>query len=324
MNENCPWCGAPAVAGPKCPRCGAIYAKAEAIRLHGRADSPEDEPAQNAEEGARQPPAPEPALLIYGDEFSNDAIRIADPALEVKFCMAALPIALILGVVFHAFRLGHFLQRTFLSMPVHEFGHAFTAWFCGRAAVPTLWKTLSAESRGVVTPVLVAAAIIYVLVRARQAQNWFAIWLCAGLLLFQVICTFLISPQSASALITFGGDAGAMVFGTVLMTTFFYGKNTQLYRGSLRWGFLVIGAAAYVDTFSTWWRAMSDDDGIPYGEMEGVGLSDPSRLTDTYGWTQAAMVHRYVGLGVFCLVVLVGVWIWGIREAKNGVKGTKP
>jgi hypothetical protein len=312
MSANCPWCATPLVPGPKCPRCGAIYAKAEAIRLHGRANLPEEDQVKNAE----QPPASESALLIY----SNERPQVTDPELEVKLCMAALPIVLILGMIFHAFNLGHFLQRTLLSMPIHEFGHAFMAWFCGRAAMPTLWKTLTADSRGVLTPMLVTAAIIYTMVRTRLIRNWIVTWMCVGLLLFQVICTLLISSQSASALITFGGDAGAMVFGTLLMTSFFYGKNTQLYRGSLRWGFLVIGAGAFVDTFSTWWSARSDVDAIPYGEIEGVGLSDPSRLTDTYGWTQTAMVHRYVNLGLLCLAVLVCVWIWGIHEAKKEVK----
>jgi hypothetical protein len=35
--SGCPWCGAPRVAEPSCPRCGANYAKAELIRAQGRA-----------------------------------------------------------------------------------------------------------------------------------------------------------------------------------------------------------------------------------------------------------------------------------------------
>ena len=41
MNATCPWCNAPRDAGPTCPGCGANYAKAEAIKAHGRAALPD-------------------------------------------------------------------------------------------------------------------------------------------------------------------------------------------------------------------------------------------------------------------------------------------
>jgi hypothetical protein len=104
------------------------------------------------------------------------------------------------------------------------------------------------------------------------------------------------------------------------MTTFYYGKQTQLYKGSLRWGFLVIGAASFVDTFSTWWAALHDYTDIPVGEIEGIGLSDPARLLENFGWSQAALVHRYIGLGLICLTVLTGVWIWGIYQARQAMQ----
>jgi hypothetical protein len=312
MSTDCPWCSAPIAPGPKCPRCGANYAKAEAIRLHGRANAQCDAHAEDAEVQT----TPESLLIMYNDEPP----LVADVVMEWKYCVVALPVMLILAIIFHAFSLGHFFQRTFLSMPVHEFGHAFTAWFCGHYAVPTLWKTLTSDSRGLLTALAVATAVLYMTIRAVIAQDRLIMFAGLGLLLFQVICTLVISAQAAEALIVFGGDGGAMVFGTLLMTTFYFGKDTQLYRGSLRWGFLAIGAAAFVDTFSTWWSALSDEDMIPYGEMEGVGLSDPSHLVETFGWTQSAMVHRYVGLGIFCLLVLVCVWVWGMHKAKAEIQ----
>ena len=54
------------------------------------------------------------------------------------------------ALAFHAWPTGHCLQRTFLSMMVHELGHAVTAWWCGFGALPGLWKTLIPETRGVV------------------------------------------------------------------------------------------------------------------------------------------------------------------------------
>jgi hypothetical protein len=108
-----------------------------------------------------------------------------------------------------------------------------------------------------------------------------------------------------------------MVIGTALMATFFAGRDTQLYRGALRWGFLVIGAAAFVDTFAMWWTARTDSSVIPFGEIEGVGLSDPSKLKDVFGWTIDDIVDRYVTLGLVCALVLSVVWAWQVSVARR-------
>lgn len=311
MSEFCPWCNAPTAAGPKCPKCGAIYAKAQAIRLHGRVEASAGDVAANVGIDPDADPS-----LTYG----FDELVVTDPALEWKYCVFALPIVLILGIVFHAFSLGHFLQRTFLSMPLHELGHAVTSWMCGFAAMPTLWVTHTSENRGVLTAIIVAAAILYMMFRAIRGGHRGLVVAGGVLLLLQMIGTLLLKKDTAEAWITFGGDAGAMVFGTLLMTTFFYGKRTQIYKGALRWGFIVIGAASFVDTFATWWTALHDFTDIPVGEIEGVGLSDPARLLQYFGWSQATVVHRYVGLGLLCLAILIAVWIWGMLQARQAMQ----
>jgi hypothetical protein len=89
----------------------------------------------------------------------------------------------------------------------------------------------------------------------------------------QVVCT-LLPASAARAFITFGGDAGAMVLGAALVATIWTDPEGPLGRGSLRWGFLGIGAAALVDALDTWFRAWRDHGELPLGEIEGVGLSD--------------------------------------------------
>jgi hypothetical protein len=118
----------------------------------------------------------------------------------------------------------------------------------------------------------------------------------------------------AQAAIAFGGDGGAMVLGTLLMASFFVPKLSE---HGLRWGLLAIGAAAFVDTFATWWSARNDRGVIPFGEIEGVGLSDPSKLQDVYGWSDATIVHRYVTLGIVCLLALAAVYAWQVWKARR-------
>ncbi|HYV66132.1 MAG TPA: hypothetical protein VE964_07805, partial [Myxococcales bacterium] len=84
--------------------------------------------------------------------------------------------------------------------------------------------------------------------------------------------------------------------------------------------FLAIGAAAFADVFTQWWAARTDPDRIPFGMNEGVGLSDPSVLSDQFGWSASLLVHRYVALGCICLIALACLYaaaLWQTRRAAH-------
>jgi hypothetical protein len=54
---------------------------------------------------------------------------------------------------------------------------------------------------------------------------------------------------------------------------------------------------------------------LPFGEIEGVNLSDPSLLTEMYGWSVTQLVDRYVRLGTICLWALLALYLWGLVSA---------
>ena len=309
---TCPWCNAPRVAEPSCPRCGANYAKAEQIKTQGRAQAVA--PPATAEPQAAVAEAPVAMTIAGGIE---DRV-VEDPALELKLCVAAIPAALALGVLFHFLTPG--MQRIVFGMPLHELGHAVSAWFCGFWAIPTLWKTIIPEDRGLLFPLVLTGAIAYLMFRAWQAEKRYLVVLGAVLLVLQAVGTLYLRESTAEAFYTFGGDGMGMVLATALMATFFFGKRTQLYKGWLRWGFVCIGAAAFSDMFATWWVARSDFNSIPFGEIEGVGNSDALRLTTEHGWSNEVLVRRFVGVGVSCLFALALVYAWGVRVAWRKAK----
>jgi len=242
--------------------------------------------------------------------------------LEWKLRAAAIQGALLVALVFHAWPTGHMLQRTFLTMIPHELGHAITAWWCGFSAIPSLWKTLIPEARGTIAPVLVGAFNLFLVGYGWRSQRMQLVAIGIVLGLVQFVATSELAKPTADAAITFGGDAGAMVLGTLLMLGFFAPEGWRLRTGGLRWGLLAIGAAAFVDTFSTWWAARTDQGAIPFGEIEGVGLSDPSKLEDVYGWTTRHIVDRFVLVGALCLAVLAVVWLWAVWDARRRVAVT--
>lgn len=232
-----------------------------------------------------------------------------EAALERKFRRFGPPLALLLAKLFELSPFGHFLQRTFLSMMIHELGHAVSAWLLGYPAFPMLWVTSIAESRSWPWAACLLGAFGFLVYLGRATERRWLVALGSALLALELLGV-LQPAERARALITFGGDGGALVLGTVLMLLFYVPPGSPLHRGALRWGFLVIGAASFVDVFSVWWRARKDRDEIPFGLIEGVGLSDPSKLTEDHGWPVATLVNRYVALGVVCLVVLAVAWAY--------------
>ena len=304
---TCPWCEAPRKEGPDCPRCGANYAKAEAIKKHGR--------AKVAVAAAPVEVAADAQIFIAGESELEDNEVIDDAQTEFWFSATAIPAMLLIGILFNQLEWGRWLQRLLFTMPVHELGHAVTAWLCGFGAIPTVWVTITMEERGFVAPAAVFAAVGWTLYRGWQLESR-ALLTAGGLvLLLQAILTLGIKEHTARSLITFGGDGVGMVLAILLMGSFFFGKGTQLYKGSLRWGFVAIGAGAFVDINATWWLARRDPSEIPFTTRDNGMESDALRLVNEFGWTEAALVNRHILACLACMAVLALVYAWGVRRA---------
>jgi hypothetical protein len=142
-----------------------------------------------------------------------------DYALEWKLRAIAVPVTFLLALAFHASPAGHSLQRTFLTMIPHEFGHATTAWLAGYPAIPSLWKTII-FGRSMLLMIALAAVVAALLYRGWKSQrnDLLATGLVIGGLQLLLATS---SDKTAQAAITFGGDAGAMVIGTLLVVAFF-------------------------------------------------------------------------------------------------------
>jgi hypothetical protein len=212
------------------------------------------------------------------------------------------------------------LVRIFLSMWLHELGHATSAWLCGFPSVPGPWVTRTWETRSDVVFLVVATWLGVLALRGWLEQRRPLMLLGLVGLVLQFVGTVLLSPLKAQQLITFGGDAGCLVLGGLLMATPYAPRDSALRQGGLHWGLLFIGATSFMDAFSGWWAARSDFERIAFGENEGVGLSDPSKLVDVHGWTETELVRRYVWLGLACLAALAVLYAVGLHRARAGLR----
>ncbi len=306
---------------PVCPRCASTVCTCADLPASGLELARRTFKAVPASFEPAQTPNPLPRLRGSARKARTGETRWQLPAreaaLEFQLRLLAIPVALLVAWLCAHAGLPRLLMRTFLSMWVHESGHAVSAWLFGFPAFPGPWFTPIGASRSWLFSGAFMAGVGYLGYRNWNARRTVGVALCGLALLLQVVLTALVSVRRAQEWMIFGGDAGCLILGTLLMTTFYVRRHDSIRTGWLRWGFLVIGAAAFADAYATWWAARTDWNAIPFGESERSGLSDPSRLVDEYGWAVSTLVNRYVVLGALCLLVLGVFYAWGLVRART-------
>jgi hypothetical protein len=245
------------------------------------------------------------------DAHKSPAAIRKGAATEFKCRLLALPLALLWG--YWATGTGLDMPAGMLAMVVHESGHAITAWLAGRWAVPLLWVTMHGESRSWPIVVMVMSAIVFCGFLAWRARRWELACAAGAVLVLQLVILSTLSDFQQQGLIVFGGDGGALVLATILMSTFYAPRASALPKSrGLRWGLLVIGALIFMHVFRAWSGPLEN---IPFGEIEGVNLSDPSLLTQLYGWSVLQMVDRYLLLAKACFLGMGALYLWGLAWA---------
>lgn len=290
----------------ECLKCGVVFS-----RYHEAAAAPASAAAGN--EAIAVPVAPAVAPLEPIERSAKASPR--NEALnELRYRVLAVPLALLLGRLVAGS--GMSALAAFLAMPLHESGHAITAWLTGRWAVPLLWVTMHGEERSWLIVFLLTAVIGLGGFVAWKMEHWGWVCIAAALLIVQ----FAFLNMLSGPLIVFGGDGGAFVLSTILMMTFYAPRESKLCQSwGVRWGLLVIGALAFMYVYRQW---SGPYENIPFGEIEGVNMSDPSLLTEMYGWSVIQLVDRYLRLAIFCFAALSVTYVWGLISAYLRVRST--
>ncbi|HEV2352379.1 MAG TPA: hypothetical protein VG028_21295 [Terriglobia bacterium] len=302
----------------ECLKCGIVFARYQAAlqatsKPPGAVGPGPMEPGRidgSTQGAAGKPPGPIAATSRAMGAVEPGRVELGgmyDARKELKYRALALPMASLVArlVVGTGLR----MAVRMLTMVLHESGHAITCWLTGRWAVPLLWVTMHGEERSYLVALGLAAAIGFGGFRAWVAQRWAWVFAAGAGLMVQLLC-LTVWRYHAESLIIFFGDGGALVLATILMAMFYVGRGSALYENwGMRWGLLAIGALTFMDVYRTWSGPLED---LPFGELEGVNLSDPSLLTEMYGWSVPLMVDRYLRLATVCLTVLAVLYVWGL------------
>jgi len=282
---DCPKCRFPIQSNATdCPRCGVVIAKF--LRAHGESVG-----------AVELPPLPTATRTVSVTTENDTAARN-----EWIARATALPLALLFAWL--AVKASPGAVRM-LGMWVHESGHAVAAWLCGYMAWPGPWFTPVGTAKSPSLTLLLVGVLAFGGYRSWQLERWFWVTASTCTLLLVFFCTLVMRPGAAQQLIVFAGDGGSLVIGTMLMLTVYARAEHPVRQDQLRWGLLVIGALAFMDVYAVW---SGPFDRLPFGENEN-GLSDPSVLTEMYGWTVITLVNYYRRLAHACLALLAGVYL---------------
>jgi hypothetical protein len=252
-----------------------------------------------------------PALVVEPPLGAEELLALQRKAHHELMCrVLALPGALLVGwLVVKTMP----LLAAFLRMWTHEIGHAITAWLCGYIAIPTAWITIRFPERQHAVSLLLAAGLLFGGYVAWRLERWFWVVVSAAVLVLLIAGNMRTAFQ-AEGLIVFGGDAGSFLVATVLMSTFYARPESALCRKQLRWGLLLIGAIAFMDTYAT--RAGGFEKIVGWIEdIDERGPTDLMQLTQMYGWAIGDMQARFLRVAHLCFVALAAMYAAGIMQA---------
>jgi len=284
---DCPKCGFDLAAdAADCPRCGIVVAKFR--QWH-------DEAGATAQVWHAAPASEDSSPVVTLEGRTERMMRAG--AMPGACLTAWIAVRTAPGAV------------RMLSMWVHESGHAVAAWLCGYSAWPGPWFTPVSMERSPSLTVLLLGLLGAGAYQAWKRGRWFWVFASAVAMCATLFCTLVVGPGRAQQIIVFGGDGGCFVLGTMLMCTVYAREESPVHREHSRWALLVIGALAFMDALAVWSGPI---DRLPFGENEN-GFSDPSVLTEIYGWSVLTLTARYGQLARACTAILAGVYLWGLR-----------
>src|SRR5262249_46458635 len=107
--------------------------------------------------------------------------------------------------------------------------------------------------------------------------------------------------------------------GTALMLTVYARADHPLRTEGLRWALLIAGALAFMDAYRVWSGPFAR---LPFGENEN-GLSDPTVLTEEFGWSVMLLVNRYLELARACFFVIMAAYVAGIVQSASALRAAR-
>jgi len=260
--------------------------------------------------------AAEPVLPDVPAALAHD-LRIELPAaLTLRQTLASVPAALAVVALVRSVTVGELLMRG-VRVSLHELGHATVAWACGWTAVPLpIGFTATSGGRSAATHLVVLAACGAIGFFTARARVWPVVGGVALYALTALVATWGFGHARQDLAIVFGGCAGEMTLGALLMAASLMDIPAWPRWARYRWVALALGACSFVDASLFWRSAAKDWELIPW-DSALADTGDMTILRDRYGWSEQRITGRYTGLSKLCLAAVLAAWGAAVVRARR-------
>jgi len=234
-----------------------------------------------------------------------------------------VPIALLCGWVMTKLGFITMLFWYFISIPIHELGHATAAWMGSQFALPigvfipmaaiTFWSV----ERSIFFGCLILGGILLLIRFGYRARNKTLLFLSIGILALWLHFTFILKIEELARIRTWAGVGGEFYLGTLLIILCFYELPDWFHWGFFRGFALFYGSYSYIASFSRWTAIRAKEAALPLGTFlsgGGDANGDMERLIAVHHWTEAQIAQSYFRLGVFCAILIAAHWAYSLSR----------
>ncbi|MGI0480172.1 J domain-containing protein [Geminocystis sp. CENA526] len=246
---------------------------------------------------------------IYAHNAGKYNTEILLKEAEIKTNTYGLPIAFLIAFAIN------FIEPLawFISMWVHEFGHATVAWFSGYRAMVTFAGTIISFDRSLFVYFGILILIGLTFYSGWKEQKKTTMIVCIILAIMQFILTWKTSYSTYRMLLYFGGIGGEFYLSTLLIIAFYWRLPEKFYWEFWRIFALVIGATTFWGNFTKWHRISKGKADIPWGTFwggRGDSGGDLNVLNNEVGWSANQIINTYNTLGFICFLVIIGTYLY--------------
>jgi hypothetical protein len=239
----------------------------------------------------------------------------------------SLPLGIGLAfLVWHLWVFSH-LSILFCVIPIHELGHAVTAWMLGHfaipigAIVPTAGMTIGGRESHWWMYVLLFSALSYLTYNSYNKKVPFLLALSIIIAFLSVYLSIKLNPDQQNTLIAFGGIGGEFLLSTVLILSFYHPLFEKMRWDFFRYPFFIMGCFCFVEACTVWWNIKSRLSKIPYGSgisAEGAADSDGdmNKLVAA-GWTEEYIISKYILLAKICCTIILIQYVYRLISSRK-------
>lgn len=290
---RCPKCGySRETKAPACERCGLIFEKFKvSVNPHRQA----------------------PNRYLPYDSF--------------KLNLLALPITFFLAFLISKIWVLYALAANFITIPVHELGHAIAAWSSSRPAIPlgafipaAAFTTILSKSP--IFGLIYVFLFLYGLFQSYKNRRVFPLVVLSAALIAFLKLSFFSSEDTETHAFVIGGIWGEIWISTVLILSFFHPFLIKYRYDFFRFFTLFGGCNVFWHAWELWSKSAKNVFYLPMGSyIDGSDSQsgDLQKLIHQYHWESVHLAKTTLSFVHICLAIIIAQYLWAVFRSRREV-----